>query len=378
MLPPAETTLADAAFAAEETTRALLAETREAVLRVAFSPSLENALLKRNGLPAAALRSWLGDRLYREDRALFARAFEPGRLDPGRDGGAAAFALAGPPPSWQGGLAEVRVRTWDPGDALLPSLLAAAAAGLADCEDPRVADVECEAIRRVDPAGTGDRDLAAGVWALRFEASVQLRERVVAAGVPSLPSEARRRRFVPAAEVGPGRVARAAWLRLAELSRGWGAVSGVRMEPRFADSPVFAALAAGLDAVAPAPGFEDVSSSWSSRRQGRPVELCGFAGRWPAEGAWPVEEAAAALGSEAERLLGALWRAAAWFQIGCKTVYGCGAVRLVGEGLDEVGKGAGSGEKSFDRRGNRARGDEFLLDLSLADRSESAHSEIAL
>lgn len=334
-LPPAEETLAAAAEAARTVVRTLLSNAREAELRIVFSEDSERVLREGRGLPkghrplaAAAVRSFLGDRLHREAPDLFSQAFEPGRLGSGSEGGA-AFALSGPLPSWNGGEAVVRVRTWDPGGELLPAFLIAAASGLAAEDERRLRSFECDSIRRLDSGSLlpEDANPAAGTdWRLSLTSPLQLQEWFVPAGGDR---EDRVRRLARAAGVTPGRLARAAWLRLAELSRCWGGGAGLRLEAKFVDSPVFAALAAAIDAVSPAPRFCDEPCAWRSRHQRKVIHLSGITGVWPREAAWSREAAAAALGGAAVGLLDALWRAATVFQIGRKTAYGCGAVERV-------------------------------------------------
>lgn len=317
--PPAGLTLAAAAEAARLAAVALASQGRVAAVTFDLTPATEREIKdhRYRALPAAAIRSFLGDRLYRESRDVYERWFKS------EAGGPTALVLAGPPLPWAGGSVTVRLLTLDRGGELLPALLLAAAAGLRGKGDGRVRAMACEAIHRLDaahlfPAADAGID-GPRAWRFHLHSPVQLRVR---AGGSEEEGGKTRRCQVRAAGMGPGALMRAAWLRLAELSKRF--CPDWAIDPRFVDHPAFLAWAAGLEASSPRPEFRDLVSRWRSKSQGKSISLNGVCGSWPGGEGWSQGCAAAAVGRPGALLLDVLLRSAAAFQIGRMTAYGCG------------------------------------------------------
>jgi len=331
--PPAEVTLAAAAEAARVAAVALASQARVAEVTFDLTPATVREIIKYKALPAAAIRSFLGDRLYRERREMYDRWFKS------EEGGPGALVLAGPSLPWAGGPVTVRILTLDPGGELLPSLLLAAAAGLHGNGDGRVRAIHCEAIRRLDAADlfpAADSGIEwSRAWRFHLHSPVQLRVRT--GGSDGEAKEARRCQ-VRAVGLGPKALMRAAWLRLAELAKQF--CPDCATDSRFVDDPAFVAWAAGLGASSPRPEFCDVESRWRSKSQGKAISLNGVCGVWPGEG-WSQGAAVAAIGRSGAVLLDVLLRSAAEFQIGRMTAYGCGQCGIAPLPADERLDGAG-------------------------------------
>lgn len=339
--------LQDAAEQVRRVSLALAARTRVAEFRFEFSPSTVQEIedSRYRALPAAAARSFLGDCLYRQERDLFLRWFEP------VGDAASSFALAGPVLPWPvgseipgGGRAvSIRVLTWDPGGELLPALLMSGITAVTQVGDGRVESLVCPAIGRLDPESWFPASSAdSSIGRFHLETPLQLRRRDSRSG---------RRPQLDASAMSPGLIARAAWLRLAELSRHSSQSSdGLELDSRFVEEDVFTEFAAALDTAAPEGKFRDAFSRWRSKRQGgKKIDLSGVTGIWPAKSAWTAEEASGTLGESGAVLWSALLRIAALYQIGRRTVYGCGllvpiATHAFGEGYapdESAGRGVG-------------------------------------
>lgn len=336
--PPAEVTLAAAAESARLAAVALASRARVAEVTFDLTPATVREISNYKALPAAAIRSFLGERLCRESEDVYDRWFKSAGSGPG------ALVLSGPPLPWAGGAVKVQLLTLDPGSQLLPALLLAASAALEGKGDGRVRAISCEAIRRLDatalfPVADADIDWSQA-WRFQLQSPVQLRVRTSGSdsGVPKA-----RRCQVRADGMGSGALMRAAWLRLAELSKQF--CPDWVIDSRFVDHPAFLAWAAGLEASSPRPEFCDVESRWRSKSQGKTISLNGVCGVWPEEG-WSQGAAAAAIGRSGAVLLDVLLRSAAVFQIGRMTAYGCGQCKITHLSAEEGADGTGTAKKT--------------------------------